>query len=150
MCGGAILSDIIAPTANRSGRVTADLLWSTDLTKNHSNYFSKPPRSDADDIDDEFEVDFQGFKDQVTLRIQLYNNHKSIASLNATIDQLLLKTAAFVVFLIVLAITGQPLMKFGSGYNVETIFDGSKLGIESHALIPIHFTTILVPSDLQI
>ncbi|KAI3521319.1 hypothetical protein L1887_10782 [Cichorium endivia] len=67
MCGGAILSDIIAPTANRSRRLTADLLWSTDLTKNHSNYFSKPPRSDADDIDDEFEADFQGFKDQVEI-----------------------------------------------------------------------------------
>ncbi|KAI3684091.1 hypothetical protein L2E82_49941 [Cichorium intybus] len=82
MCGGAILSDIIAPTANRSRRVTADLLWSTDLTKNHT-------------------------------------------------------------------ITGRPLMKFESGYNVETVFDGSKLGIEPHALIPIHFSTILVPSDYR-
>ncbi|KAI3786227.1 hypothetical protein L1987_45362 [Smallanthus sonchifolius] len=56
MCGGAILSDIIAPTANRSRRLTADLLWNTN------NYLSKPPRSDAYD---EFEADFQGFKDQV-------------------------------------------------------------------------------------
>ncbi|KAK1415725.1 hypothetical protein QVD17_31510 [Tagetes erecta] len=31
-------------------------------------------------------------------------------------------------------ITGRPLMKFESGYNVETVFDGSKLGIEPHAL----------------
>ncbi|KAL4574100.1 hypothetical protein LXL04_020924 [Taraxacum kok-saghyz] len=32
------------------------------------------------------------------------------------------------------SITGRPLMKFESGYNVETVFDGSKLGIEPHAL----------------
>ncbi|KAI7725345.1 hypothetical protein M8C21_029693 [Ambrosia artemisiifolia] len=30
--------------------------------------------------------------------------------------------------------SGRPLMKFESGYNVETVFDGSKLGIEPHAL----------------
>lgn len=28
------------------------------------------------------------------------------------------------------AISGRPLMKFESGYTVETVFDGSKLGIE--------------------
>ncbi|KAK9063441.1 hypothetical protein SSX86_017311 [Deinandra increscens subsp. villosa] len=32
------------------------------------------------------------------------------------------------------SVTGRPLMKFESGYNVETVFDGSKLGIEPHAL----------------
>ncbi|GKB19818.1 putative six-bladed beta-propeller, TolB, partial [Tanacetum coccineum] len=31
-------------------------------------------------------------------------------------------------------ISGRPMMKFESGYNVETVFDGSKLGIEPHAL----------------
>ncbi|KAJ0544798.1 putative six-bladed beta-propeller, TolB [Helianthus annuus] len=31
-------------------------------------------------------------------------------------------------------ITGRPMMKFESGYEVETVFDGSKLGIEPHAL----------------
>lgn len=67
MCGGAILSDIIAPTANRSRRLTADLLWNTDLIKNPSKHFSKPPRSDVYDVDDEFEADFQGFKDQVEI-----------------------------------------------------------------------------------
>ncbi|KAJ9568514.1 hypothetical protein OSB04_004480 [Centaurea solstitialis] len=67
MCGGAILSDIIAPTANRSRRLTADILWNTDLIKNPSKHFSKPPRSDVFDIDDEFEADFQGFKDQVEI-----------------------------------------------------------------------------------
>ncbi|GMN41654.1 hypothetical protein TIFTF001_010877 [Ficus carica] len=32
------------------------------------------------------------------------------------------------------AITGRPLMKFESGYTVETVFDGSKLGIEPHSV----------------
>lgn len=30
------------------------------------------------------------------------------------------------------AIAGRPLMKFESGYTVETVFDGSKLGIEPY------------------
>ncbi|KAL3631043.1 hypothetical protein CASFOL_024027 [Castilleja foliolosa] len=30
------------------------------------------------------------------------------------------------------AITGRPMMKFEGGYNVETVFDGSKLGIEPY------------------
>lgn len=34
----------------------------------------------------------------------------------------------------VIATSGRPMMKFESGYNVETVFDGSKLGIEPHAL----------------
>jgi len=60
MCGGAILSDIIAP--NRSRRVTsADLLWNTD---NNSYFSSMAKRSeDAFDDEDDFEADFQGFKD---------------------------------------------------------------------------------------
>ncbi|KAI4314293.1 hypothetical protein L6164_027216 [Bauhinia variegata] len=32
------------------------------------------------------------------------------------------------------AITGRPMMKFESGYTVETVFDGSKLGIEPYAV----------------
>ncbi|GAV69340.1 NHL domain-containing protein [Cephalotus follicularis] len=32
------------------------------------------------------------------------------------------------------AITGRPMMKFESGYTVETVFDGSKLGIEPHSV----------------
>lgn len=32
------------------------------------------------------------------------------------------------------AIKGRPMMKFESGYNVETVFDGSKLGIEPYAV----------------
>jgi EREBP-like factor len=59
MCGGAILSDIIAP--NRSRRVTsADLLWNTD---NNSYFSSKANVSRRSDDDDDFEADFQGFKD---------------------------------------------------------------------------------------
>ncbi|XAR65051.1 hypothetical protein NMG60_11009007 [Bertholletia excelsa] len=32
------------------------------------------------------------------------------------------------------AITGRPMMKFESGYTVETVFDGSKLGIEPYSV----------------
>ncbi|KAL0336173.1 UNVERIFIED_CONTAM: hypothetical protein Sradi_4829200 [Sesamum radiatum] len=32
------------------------------------------------------------------------------------------------------AITGRPMMKFEGGYNVETVFDGSKLGIEPYSV----------------
>lgn len=32
------------------------------------------------------------------------------------------------------AITGRPMMKFEGGYTVETVFDGSKLGIEPHSV----------------
>lgn len=59
MCGGAILSDIIAPTANRSRRLTAHLLWNPS-----ADYSSKPISTPSIDIDDDFEADFQGFKDQ--------------------------------------------------------------------------------------
>ena len=34
----------------------------------------------------------------------------------------------------VTAISGRPMMKFESGYTVETVFDGSKLGIEPYSL----------------
>ncbi|KAA8540207.1 hypothetical protein F0562_024230 [Nyssa sinensis] len=61
MCGGAIISDYIP--ASRSRRLTADFLWPSDLKKNPSNYFSKPLRSQILDLDDDFEADFQDFKD---------------------------------------------------------------------------------------
>jgi EREBP-like factor len=64
MCGGAIISDIIAPA--RSRRLTdADFLWPSDAKKkkNPSNYFSKPLRSEIVDLGDNFEADFQEFKD---------------------------------------------------------------------------------------
>ncbi|OVA13014.1 AP2/ERF domain [Macleaya cordata] len=61
MCGGAIISDFI-PTS-RSRRLTADYLW-PDLKKNAGNYYSKPLRTGIVDIDDDFEADFQEFKDE--------------------------------------------------------------------------------------
>ncbi|EXB38256.1 Ethylene-responsive transcription factor [Morus notabilis] len=61
MCGGAIISDFISTP--RSSRLTADYLW-PDLKKSGSGKrFSKPVRSVIVDIDDDFEADFQGFKD---------------------------------------------------------------------------------------
>lgn len=65
MCGGAIISDIIAP--GRSRRLTADYLWPSDSKKknNPSNYFSKHLRSEIVDLEgDDFEADFQDFKDR--------------------------------------------------------------------------------------
>lgn len=32
------------------------------------------------------------------------------------------------------AMTGRPMMRFESGYTVETVFDGSKLGIEPYSV----------------
>jgi len=65
MCGGAIISNIIEPA--RSRRLTADVLWPSDVKKtkkNASSYFSKPLWSEIIDLDDsDFEVDFQDFKD---------------------------------------------------------------------------------------
>ncbi|GFZ04318.1 related to AP2 12 [Actinidia rufa] len=61
MCGGAIISDIIAPARTR--RLTADFLWPSDVKKNLSNYHSKPLRSEIIVLGDDFEADFQDFKD---------------------------------------------------------------------------------------
>jgi EREBP-like factor len=61
MCGGAIISDFIPPSRTR--RLTEELLRSTIRKKNPSNYYSKPLRSKIFDLDDDFEADFQGFKD---------------------------------------------------------------------------------------
>lgn len=62
MCGGAIISGFIS--APQSQRLTADYLW-PDLKKSGSGKrFSKPLRSEIVDLDDDFEADFQGFKDE--------------------------------------------------------------------------------------
>ncbi|KAJ4951946.1 hypothetical protein NE237_028778 [Protea cynaroides] len=61
MCGGAIISDFI-PTS-RSKRLTADYLW-PHLKKNSGKYGSKPLRSEVVYVDDDFEADFQVFKDE--------------------------------------------------------------------------------------
>ena len=58
MCGGAIISDFIPPP--RSRRVTSEFLW-PDLKKSAKK--SSKKRSSFFDLDDEFEADFQGFKD---------------------------------------------------------------------------------------
>lgn len=65
MCGGAIISDFIPPP--RSRRVTSEFIW-PDLKKNVKGLkkISKK-RSNFFDLDDEFEADFQGFKDDSSL-----------------------------------------------------------------------------------
>nr|WAK86022.1 transcription factor ERF61 [Nothapodytes nimmoniana] len=66
MCGGAIISDSILQPG-RAHRLIADLLWgkSDFHQRNPANYYSKPLRSEIIDIDldNEFEADFQEFKD---------------------------------------------------------------------------------------
>ncbi|XP_031105558.1 ethylene-responsive transcription factor RAP2-12 [Ipomoea triloba] len=75
MCGGAIISDIIPPSRS-SRRLTADLLWGpADLSSNNGgkkknrnsnssgSFYSRPSRSGIADIDNDFEADFQHFKD---------------------------------------------------------------------------------------
>ncbi|KAF8090359.1 hypothetical protein N665_0478s0019 [Sinapis alba] len=57
MCGGAIISDFIPPPKSR--RVTSQFIW-PDL-KNLKKKSKK--QSDFFDLDDEFEADFKGFKD---------------------------------------------------------------------------------------
>ncbi|XP_023761977.1 ethylene-responsive transcription factor RAP2-12 [Lactuca sativa] len=69
MCGGAIISDFIAPTANRSRRLTTDLLRKTEFVKNPSKCYSKPIRSEIFDVEDEFEAAFQGFKDEIEAEV---------------------------------------------------------------------------------
>ncbi|GMI77838.1 ETHYLENE RESPONSE FACTOR 74, related to AP2 12 [Hibiscus trionum] len=63
MCGGAIISDFIPP-ARSSRRLTADFLWpdlkKSGFKKRSGRRYSKP----AIDLDDDFETDFQEFKDE--------------------------------------------------------------------------------------
>ncbi|KAK8618688.1 hypothetical protein V6N13_132671 [Hibiscus sabdariffa] len=63
MCGGAIISDYIPP-ARSSRRLTADFLWpdlkKSGFKKGSGKRYSKP----AVDLDDDFETDFQEFKDE--------------------------------------------------------------------------------------
>ncbi|XP_043704303.1 ethylene-responsive transcription factor RAP2-12-like isoform X2 [Telopea speciosissima] len=61
MCGGAIISDFI-PTS-RSKRPIADYLYS-GIEINSGNYYSKPLPSEIAYVDDDFEADFQEFKDE--------------------------------------------------------------------------------------
>lgn len=61
MCGGAIISDFIPTATTRSCKLTADYLW-PDLNRNRKSKKSSK-RSEVVDLDDDFEADFQGFKD---------------------------------------------------------------------------------------
>ncbi|KAJ0515074.1 putative transcription factor AP2-EREBP family [Helianthus annuus] len=72
MCGGAIISDLIAPSVNKSRRLTAAdlLLTQSDFFKNPSKCYSKPLRSEIFDLEDEFEADFRGFKDEVEAQVE--------------------------------------------------------------------------------
>ncbi|CAI0470809.1 unnamed protein product [Linum tenue] len=66
MCGGAIISDFIPPTVGGgrsfSRKLTADFLWPDLKSKsvNSRKPYSKPV---VIDLDEDFEADFQGFKD---------------------------------------------------------------------------------------
>ncbi|KAJ0264038.1 Ethylene-responsive transcription factor RAP2-2 [Hirschfeldia incana] len=61
MCGGAIISDFIPPS--RSRRVTSEYLWPDLKNKGKASKTRSKKRSDFLDLDDEFEADFLGFKD---------------------------------------------------------------------------------------
>ncbi|XP_043721662.1 ethylene-responsive transcription factor RAP2-12-like [Telopea speciosissima] len=67
MCGGAIISDFI-PTSRSKRLTAADLVW--DIKNNSGSYFSKPLRSEITNVDDDFEADFQEFKDQSDEEVQ--------------------------------------------------------------------------------
>ncbi|KAD6794739.1 hypothetical protein R6Q59_021352 [Mikania micrantha] len=75
MCGGAIISDLIAPASSKSRRLTSDLLSKNEFFKNPSKCYSKPLRSEIFDLEDEFEADFLGFKDEVEVedRVDVFN-----------------------------------------------------------------------------
>lgn len=62
MCGGAIISDFIPN--QRARRLTSDFLW-PDLKRSAGKQSRRPARSEVVDVvDDDFEADFQGFKDE--------------------------------------------------------------------------------------
>uniref|UniRef100_A0A1J3GKG1 Ethylene-responsive transcription factor RAP2-12 n=2 Tax=Noccaea caerulescens TaxID=107243 RepID=A0A1J3GKG1_NOCCA len=65
MCGGAIISDFIPPPIPR--RVTSEYIW-PDLKKNVKGLKKRSKkRFNFFDLDDEFEADFQGFKDDSSI-----------------------------------------------------------------------------------
>lgn len=47
------------------------------------------------------------------------------------------------------AISGRPLMKFESGYTVETVFDGSKLGIEPYSVEVLPSAELLILDSMN-
>ncbi|CAH2053735.1 unnamed protein product [Thlaspi arvense] len=60
MCGGAIISDFVPPPTSR--RVTSEFVW-PDLKNKGKSSKKRSKKSGFFDLDDEFEADFQGFKD---------------------------------------------------------------------------------------
>ncbi|KAL1829316.1 hypothetical protein ACET3Z_007728 [Daucus carota] len=66
MCGGAIISDFVPPSRTARRVNAADLLWNPRVKndKTRNNYYSKPLITD---LDEDFEADFQGFKDDEIL-----------------------------------------------------------------------------------
>ncbi|XP_022992282.1 ethylene-responsive transcription factor RAP2-12-like [Cucurbita maxima] len=69
MCGGALISDFIPTTHSR--RVTGEHLWPNLKKPGFGNQLSKPVKSDIIDIDDDFETDFQHFKDDSDLEFDV-------------------------------------------------------------------------------
>ncbi|XP_022964039.1 ethylene-responsive transcription factor RAP2-12-like [Cucurbita moschata] len=67
MCGGALISGFIPTT--RSRRVTGEHLWPNLNKPGFGNQLSKPVKSSIVDIDDDFEADFQHFKDESDLEL---------------------------------------------------------------------------------
>ncbi|KAG6382573.1 hypothetical protein SASPL_157754 [Salvia splendens] len=70
MCGGAIISDLVAPASRSSARLTTELLWGSAVAglsrkkNNRGSFRSKHVRSaPIVDLEDDFEADFQEFKD---------------------------------------------------------------------------------------
>lgn len=61
MCGGAIISDFVPSPTSR--RVTSELLWPDLKNKAKALKTRLKKRSNFFDLDDDFEADFQGFKD---------------------------------------------------------------------------------------
>lgn len=95
MCGGAIISDLIQPSRS-TRRLTPDLLWGTggDLIgakknnkkKNSSNYYSKLSRSGIVNLDDEFEADFQDFKDYSDEEVEVLEEVKPLGFSSAKLS----------------------------------------------------------------
>ncbi|XAR51291.1 hypothetical protein NMG60_11005885 [Bertholletia excelsa] len=72
MCGGAVISELIPPT--RSRRFTENFVWSLSEKRNSSNCYSKPQQTGIVDLDDDdFEVDFQEFKDDAVMPFAFYS-----------------------------------------------------------------------------
>ncbi|EOA30781.1 hypothetical protein CARUB_v10013925mg [Capsella rubella] len=95
MCGGAIISDFIPPP--RSRRVTSEFIWPDLKNKGKVSKKRSTKRSDFFDLDEEFEADFQGFKDESSFECDddVYANVKPFV-FNATTKPVASPASAFV------------------------------------------------------